>query len=71
MWIFVTVIAYSDQGVFVGVANSYADTVLDMNTRTGRISEISHHVTIDERCNYHLSFQELERCKEFFISLLN
>lgn len=71
MIVYLSVLAYSVHGVYIGISNSYAETILDLNTTTGVIHEVSHNVNIDETCNYRMSFHELEICKEFFLSLLN
>lgn len=71
MFIYLAVLAYSPQGVYVGISNSYAETILDMNTTTGKIHEVSHNVVLDDECNYAMSIPELEACREFFESLLN
>ncbi|MNL31608.1 hypothetical protein D3C87_1534050 [compost metagenome] len=71
MIVYLSVLAYSVHGVYIGISNKYAETIIDLNTTTGVIHEVSHNVMIDEKCTYQLSYQELAVCREFFLSLLN
>lgn len=68
---FISILAFSEKGVYVSISNTFAVTTLHYNTTTGAIHEVYENIQVDDRCFYIFSMHEIDALSEFFESVLN